>query len=554
VQDEQSAPVPNASVTIRNQATGTTRELKTNNAGLYDAPNLLPGVSDVTVKAQGFSTLERRGITLTVGAQQALDLAVKVGQLSQTVEVTADAPVVESQNATISATVDQKTVVDLPLNGRDWTQLATLEPGINAVRTQASTTGTNNRATKGFGNQLTDSGHRPYANTYMMDGLNINDYSNGAPGNVLGATLGVDAIQEFSVVTTNYSAEYGRTAGAVINAVSRSGTNTFHGTLFEFDREKVLNTRNFFDPAVRPAFAQHQYGGSAGGAIKKNKAFIFGDYEAVYRKVGNPYIDIIPSAAARAGQMCPNAIATGSSACVPHTITIRPDLAKYLALFPDPTKVATTPVGGPNDNGETVLYTTAGVNRLNEKYITTKFDYVFSEKDTLAVTYFMDHGPETIPDILNNYYNNEKSDRYFGDIGETHIFSSTVVNSARIGINRTIGTSSIPGGYFNPAADDPTLAIPGIDHGSIPLGPPTMTFSNYISSTGSVGQNNNQLLQNSGQLDDDLSVTRGKHSLAFGFAYEHFQNVPQAQQAGSLGNVTFQSTLASAGQQNFVSA
>ena len=555
VQDEQNAAIPNASVTIKNVANGATRELKSNGAGLYDATNLAPGVYDVTVKATGFSTLERKGITLTVGAQQTLDLTVKVGGLNQTVQVTAEAPVVESQNATISATVEQKTVVELPLNGRDWTQLATLEPGINAVRTQASTTGTNNRVSKGFGNQLTDAGHRPYGNTYMVDGLNINDYSNGAPGNVIGETLGVDAIQEFSVVTLNYGAEYGRTSGAVINAVSKSGTNTFHGTLFEFDRERVLNTRNFFDPAVTPAFAQHQYGGSAGGPIKKNKMFIFGDYEAVYRRVGNPYVNIIPSAAARAGLMCPIPVASGTSACTPHTITIRPDLAKYLALWPDPNKVFTTPLGGPNDNGETVNWTTAGVNRLNEKYITTKFDYTLSEKDNLAVSFFMDHGPETIPDILNNYVNNEKSDRYFGAIGETHIFSSTLVNSFRVGINRTLGTSSIPSGiYFNPAAHDPALAIPNSDNGSIPLGPPTLTFANYVSQAGSVGQNNNQLLQNSGQLYDDMNLTKGKHSIAFGLAYEHFQGVPQAQQAGSLGNIAFQSSLATAGQQNFVSA
>ena len=299
--------------------------------GFTMLPTCCRGVYDVTVTASGFSTLEQKGISLTVGAQQALNLIVKVGQLSQTVEVTAEAPVVESENATISATVDQKTVVDLPLNGRDWTQLATLQLGVSAVRGQASTSSTANRAQRGFGNELSDSGHRPYENTYRVDGININDYSNGAPGSVIGETLGVDAIQEFGVVTTNYTAEYGRTAGAVINAATRSGTNAFHGTLYEFDRERVLNARNYFDPAVTPPFSQHQYGGSGGGPIKKNKAFIFGDYEGVRQAVSSAFSDTIPSASARAGQMCPIAIASGSSACTPHTVTINPQVAPSLA-------------------------------------------------------------------------------------------------------------------------------------------------------------------------------------------------------------------------------
>jgi hypothetical protein len=172
--------------------------------------------------------------------------------------VNAAPPSVETTSSTIGATVEQKTVVELPLNGRDWTQLATLQPGVTAIRTQTSTNSTANRAQRGFGNQLSDSGHRPNENTYRIDGINFNDYTNGAPGSVIGATLGVDAIQEFNVVTTNYSAEYGRTSGAVINAITKSGTNQLHGSAFFFDRDQVFDARNFFDPPTIPPFQQKQ--------------------------------------------------------------------------------------------------------------------------------------------------------------------------------------------------------------------------------------------------------------------------------------------------------
>jgi hypothetical protein len=198
-------------------------------------------------------------------------------------------------------------VVELPLNGRDWTQLATLQPGVISVRAQASNGATANRGNRGFGDQLADSGHRPNENTYRVDGININDYSNGSPGSVLGASLGVDAIQEFSVVTTNYTAEYGRTSGAVINAVTKSGTNAMHGSGYFFDRDRIFDARNFFDPVgPTPPFRRIQFGGSAGGPIIKDKTFIFGDYEAVRQGQSQSSKVNVPSAAALNGILCSN--------------------------------------------------------------------------------------------------------------------------------------------------------------------------------------------------------------------------------------------------------
>src|SRR6202158_3107410 len=263
--------VPNAMVSIKNVATGVTREVQSNSDGLYSDPNLLPGEYDIEASAPSFSKTVEKDVTLTVGSERALNLTLKVGAVNSVIQVTGAPPLLETSSSTLSATVGEKTIVDLPLNGRDWTLLATLQPGVIAVRAQATTGNSNNRGNRGFGNQLVDSGHRPYENTYRVDGININDYTNGAPGSVLGVTLGGDAIREVNVGTANYTAEYGRTSGAVINSVTKSGTNHFHGSLFFFARKNIFDARIFFAPAIKPPFRRIQFGASAGGPIIKDK-------------------------------------------------------------------------------------------------------------------------------------------------------------------------------------------------------------------------------------------------------------------------------------------
>ncbi len=232
-----------------------------NAAGFYTAPNLLPGKYEVTVVATGFSTEVRSGITLTVGAQQMLNIAMQVGQVSQKVEVTGEAPTVQLASSDIGGVVGQTAVVELPLNGRDWTQLATLQPGVISVGSIQANTGNKDRGGRGFGVQMAISGNRPQQNNYRIDGISVNDYANGGPGSVEGSTLGVEAVQEISVLTSNYSAEYGRTSGGVVNAITKSGTNSFHGDAYEFLRNSALDARNYFDPATIPEFRRNQFGG-----------------------------------------------------------------------------------------------------------------------------------------------------------------------------------------------------------------------------------------------------------------------------------------------------
>src|SRR5205823_14063775 len=282
VTDATGAVIPGAMISIKNRATGVVRNVMTDEAGLYSAPNLLAGNYDVTGSQPGCSSVVQSNITLTVRAQQQLNISMKVGESAQLIEVTEAAPLVQVTSSVIGGQVEATTVRELPLNGRDWASLATLSPGVNAIETQMPFENGAVRGNRGFGAQLTISGGRPTQNNYRLDGLSINDYGNGGPGSVLGVSLGVDAIQEFSVLTGNYSAEYGRTSGGVVNAVSKSGTNAFHGDVYEFLRNDKLDANDFFSNASnqpKPPYKRNQFGAAAGGPIRKDKTFIFGDYE-----------------------------------------------------------------------------------------------------------------------------------------------------------------------------------------------------------------------------------------------------------------------------------
>src|SRR6202047_5440807 len=333
VTDQSGAVVPQATISIKNVATGITRSNTTSAAGYYSAPNLLPGIYEVRAEAQGFTSKLQTGVNLTVGEQQVLNFALQVGQMSQTVEVNTEAPNVDLASSTISAVVSSTTVRELPLNGRSWTDLATLQPGVTSIQTQPDFTAGPDRGKRGFGNQVTIDGARPQQNNYRLDGISTNDYDNAAPGSVLGGDLGVDAIQEFSVLTSNYSAEYGRTSGGVVNAITSSGTNQFHGSVYEFLRNDALDAANYFENAggiKKASFRQNQFGVSAGGPIRKDKLFVFGDYEGLRYSKGIPTKIFVPSDAARLGILAggtaldPTAPCTGpaeSNGATAHNLT-----------------------------------------------------------------------------------------------------------------------------------------------------------------------------------------------------------------------------------------
>src|ERR1700674_879924 len=303
--DASGAVIAGAEISVRNTGTGITRNTTADSAGFYTVPNLNPGPYEVKVTARGFTTAVQSNLTLAVGAQQQLNIPMKVGETSQPVQVTEAPPQIELTSSTLSGQIQAQEVRELPLNGRDWTSLATLSPGVNALETQQPFEAGNLRGNLGFGAQLPISGGRPTQNNYRLDGLSINDYGNAGPGSVIGGNLGVDAIQEFSVITGNYSAEYGKTSGGIVNAISKAGTTAFHGDIYEFFRNARLDANDFFSNSKglpKPTYRRNQFGASAGGPIRKDRTFIFGDYEGIRQAQGSPSGNSnVPSDKARMG-------------------------------------------------------------------------------------------------------------------------------------------------------------------------------------------------------------------------------------------------------------
>lgn len=263
ITDPSGSFIPGAQVAVTNTATGVTTNVKSNTAGFYIARNLIPGPYKVTISAPGFRAVSQTGITLTVGAQQVLNRAMTVGAATQTVNVTGAPPAVDLATSSITDTVGATAIRQLPLNGRDWTTLAELQPGVNSLASAQYSNFVTGfvRGNRGLGLQLAVSGARPQLNDYRIDGITVNDYTNGGPGSVQGGTLGVEGIQEFSVITSNYTAGYGRTAGGVVNAITRSGSNQIHGSAYEFLRNDALDAANFFDNytnSPKPPYRQNQ--------------------------------------------------------------------------------------------------------------------------------------------------------------------------------------------------------------------------------------------------------------------------------------------------------
>jgi hypothetical protein len=503
VTDQSGGVVPKADVAILNTATGETRNVSTNADGIYSAPNLIPGSYSVTVTAAGFSKLVQSGIVLSVGATQTLNMSMQVGQSSQTVEVTAEAPTVNLTNAEIGALTTETTIKELPLNGRSWSSLANLQPGVYQLHTQPDIN-SRDRFTRGYGAQLSISGARPQQNNYRVDGISINDPANGGPGNVLGSNAGVDAISEFSVLTTNYSTEYGRASGGIINATTKSGSNKFHGSAYEFLRNSWLDAPNFYDPAgQKPQFRRNQFGASAGGPIIKDKTFIFGDYEGLRQSKGLTKSSTIPSATDAA--------------------SADPSVAPFLAAF--------FPING-TINGKPVctITTGTGVGGLNscnfganqvstENYYVIRADHRISNSDSISGTFYRDISKTGTPDEYNNKVVNTAQNSTFATVAETHSFGANLVNSIRFGYHRDFQGGPAGATAINPATADSSFgAIPGFDAAQVFIN------NNFPIFTGGLTSFNPQVNHfNTYQVYDDAFLTKGKHSLKFGFSVEKDQ-------------------------------
>src|SRR5215813_1569016 len=318
ISDATGAVLPGANVAIKNSATGASLEFVTDERGRYLAPVVQPGEYEIQVSLAGFQSVTRRGVRLAVGQSVVVDVKLDVGQVTNQVEVVADANPINLTSAALSGLVNDKQIRDLPLNGRSFQQLALLQTGVTAALAAG------NDVVGGRTPKISINGARPEQNSFLLDGTDLNNVYNKTPGSSAGVLLGVEAVLEFQVLTNAYSAEFGRSAGGVINAVTRSGKNSFNGSLFEFHRNSAFDAKNFFDPPNEKitAFKRNQFGGAVGGPIRKDKTFFFAAYEGLIERLGVTGVSAVPDAEARQGRL------PGGRA-----VTLHPAIPAYLQTF-----------------------------------------------------------------------------------------------------------------------------------------------------------------------------------------------------------------------------
>ncbi len=420
VHDGTGAVVPGVSITARNLETGLTRTAVTSEQGRYQMPSLGLGNYEMQAAIEGFQTELRRGIELTLGREAVVDFVLQVGAVTQTLEVTGEAPLVETTSSSVSGVVESKQIVNLPLNGRSFDELALLQPAITTAKFQTR------QLQGGFTTKMSIRGARPEQNSFLLDGTDVMGPTNQIPGGVGGQSFGVDTVREFRVETTTYSAQFGRATGGVINVVTKSGTNELRGSVFEFIRNSALDARNFFDPGDSPpAFRRNQFGASLGGPIRKDKTFFFGSYEGLREGLGLSLLATVPTAAARQGRIPNPRAAAGFD-----QITVNPAVKPYLdALYPLP--------NGRDFGDGSGEYVYSATRPTREDYFNVRGDHNFSSNDSLFGRFTFDDGIRDTPTSTGIFWEHTRSRNQFVTLQETHVFSSNLLNTARIGYNRT---------------------------------------------------------------------------------------------------------------------
>ncbi len=489
ITDASGAAVPGATVSIKNRETTATQTVNTDDQGRYALPDLPIGQYDITVSKSGFQNAARNGFALAVGASPVVDFQLTVGQSTETVSVSAEVSQVETTSAAVSSLVNQTQMRELPLNGRDWEQLILLAPGVLSYPQGGSS------ALTSVANAYSISGTRPegYANT--LDGEDmLNWWQRNAGGDVTGTTLGIDAIAEFQTLTGTYSAQYPGNGGAIIG-VTKSGTNDFHGSVYEFFRNSALDSRGFFDGASVPEFRRNQYGGTFGGPIKKNKVFFFMNYEGIRQLLDTTAVNDVPG---------PNFVKDNCSApCV-----VNPASAAMLALYPKPN-------GGllPGTNGDVAIYNFVGPQTTPEDFGVARVDWVISDKDAFFARYEADFGQRTTNTGLGLWPLYDTTHNQFLTLGERHIFSPTLINQFTASYSRP-WTSETQGGdnpalqLFTPGREDATVAVPNL----------TSLGDNFV--------NPFRYLQNKFTEKDDLTWVKGSHTMHIGGMFQRQQLNP----------------------------
>ena len=528
VLDQSGAAVPNAPVVATNQATGVSRSTTTDASGDFSIPELPIGDYTVSVTVQGFTPVSQADIRVDVAAERRVDITLTPAKQTLAMEVTAEVPMVTTTEDTLGGTVESSQIENLPVNGRDYTKLIYLNPGVTGGPDQITDS-------PGSFGEFSVNGARGRANNFLLDGTDMNDgYRNDPAINQAGVfgtpatILPVDAVAELAVLS-NFAPEYGRNAGAVINIVTKSGTNAIHGTAADYFRNDALDARNFFNPAPIPktAFHNNQFGGSVGGPIVKDKAFFFGDYEGQQEIGGLNSTACVPSA---------NNIAQAESALAAQGLSVNPVIAPLLQRNPWPAANSPTP-----DSCAVVNNVSATANIFNKvNSLIAKADYNLNEKNLLTARYYYSTSNQSFPlglghtGDLPGYNTVTPTNVNLLSVSFLTTLSPTQVNEVRFGYNRFYESFLPEDDKFNPASI-------GLDTGaaSQDYGLPAISITGFTTFGASPADPRGRTDVN-WQFIDNFSWKFNKHAVKFGYEFRR-TTVSQFFDEGFRGSLSFAS-------------
>jgi len=517
VTDPTGARVSAAAVSAKSVDTGATRATVTDPEGHYQFFSLPVGQYEIHASKTGFTEEIRTGIHLVVGQSAPVDLSLRVGESSQQVTVNGDAPIVAVTTADISGLVGEQQIKNLPLNGRSYDELLTLNPGVvNFTWEKTGGIGVSNST---VGNNFAVAGNRPQQNLFLMNGVEFSGAAenNMQPGGASQQLLGVDAVREFNVLTDSYSAEYGKRPGAQVLIITQSGSNQVHGTILEFLRNNALDAPNYFDPGSAPGFQRNQFGGSLGGPVRKNKTFLFADYEGFRQHLHQTGVDLVPDAAARAGSLPCKLVSPAPSSC-PASGLVFVGVSPLIDSWPTPTP------GAPDFGGIAEAFNNP-LQTIRDDFGTVRLDHIFSPADTLNAVYTIDDSADFTPTSTNSYSADAESLReQVASIEETHVFSPSLLNTIRVGYSRAayfFTGEPTPG---SPAASEAGF-LTGLPLGAIVVG--GSAASNPTAQLSLAGSNNGSNLHVARNLftyEDRVSFTKGRHEISVGAWFQRLRS------------------------------